>query len=137
MRDQMAAPGEMIRLTIDPKKGPSRKFTIMARILEFTSGQKLKLEILGDSHERLNKLFDHITWTIEISPWTDGPLRNGKLPKSKVTAISEVHTCHWRSRLFGRIAEKILLNQTFYPNVLALSGLELPSEPGLTSPTDN
>jgi hypothetical protein len=137
MKDQTATPGEVIRINIDPKKGQAHKFVIMTRVLEFIPNQKLKLEVTGDSHDRLKKLFDRIVWTIEIAPWTEGPLRNGKLPISKVTTISEVHTCHWRSRFFGRIAEKILLNQTFYPNILALSGLELPSEPGIVSPSDN
>jgi hypothetical protein len=130
-QDQQASPnwlvktGSQVQIKIDPKKGQRKKFEILGEVTEYEPSRKLQLRIKDDSSGRLNKLFDDIYWNIEIRPRpasNSGKNSEGSLIKATITA----HTKHWRSRLFGRLAEKILLNQIFYPNVLKLAELKQP-----------
>ncbi len=112
--------GSVLLLKIDPQKGLHKKFELKARVEEYEENDQkhiLQLKIIQDSSERLTRLFDDLDWKIEILPHGTGSLIQGT-----VTA----HTCHWKSRLFGQFAEKILLNQIFYPNLIQLSELRQP-----------
>jgi hypothetical protein len=110
--------GDVITLAMDPKKGPSKCFSLKAEVTEYRPAHSLSLKIIDDSSHRLTLLFDRLEWKIELEPKPSG----GSWIRS--TAIA--HTHHWRSRLFGAIAEKILMHQVFYPNVLKLATLMQP-----------
>jgi hypothetical protein len=43
-----------------------------------------------------------------------------------IHAQEMAHTRYWKSRFFGRIAERILMNQVFYPDIIKLSQLDHP-----------
>ena len=109
--------GAHLELQIDSKKGKWKRFSLKAKVLEYTPGQILRLQILDDSSKRLTRLFDSLEWTIELQPKAQG---------SWVKGTVSAHTRHWRSRFFGQVAEKILLNQVFYPNLVKLSELRQP-----------
>lgn len=109
--------GSIIVLDMDPHKGSKKRFQLTAEVTQYLPGRSLGLKILQDSSGRLTRLFDHLEWNIEIRDQGKGSLISG-------TVIA--HTHHWRSRLFGQIAEKILLNQTFYPDLVKLAELKHP-----------
>jgi hypothetical protein len=109
--------GSLLSLAIDPKKGLKKKFNITVEVLHYSPGKDLHLKILKDSSGRLTRLFDSLEWIIHFQPKDSGSLIQGT-----VTA----HTCHWKSRLFGKIAEKIILHQVFYPNIVKLAELKQP-----------
>jgi hypothetical protein len=109
--------GDVLKLNIDPKKGMSKAFELTARVTEYKPGQKISLAILDDSTGRLTRIFDKVIWTIELKSHPKGTLIFGE---------ATAHTCHWRSRLLGKMAEKILLNQIFYPNLIQLAQLRQP-----------
>jgi hypothetical protein len=109
--------GSLLKIRIDPKKGERKKFELTAKVVNYLPGKKLDLALVEDSTGRLTRLFDHLNWNIEL------------IQTEKGTHIRETTTAttrHWKSRLFGRIAEKILLNQVSYPNILKLAELKQP-----------
>jgi len=109
--------GQLVILNVDPNKGPRRRFSLTAQVSEYQPGRVLELQVLKDSSGRLTRMFDDLRWKIQIEPKDSGSILRGT-----VTA----HTAHWKSRLFGRIAEKIILHQVFYPNLIQLSELKQP-----------
>ncbi len=109
--------GSQLTLKIDPKKGPKKKFDLQAEVIESIPSRLLHLKITGDSSGRLTHLFDRLEWKIEIDPTEQG---------SSIHGIALAHTRHWRARLFGRLTEKILMNQVFYPNLIQLADLKQP-----------
>ncbi len=109
--------GTVVTLKIDPKKGQRKRFELQAQVLDYVPARLLRLRITDDTSGRLTRLFDNLEWTIEIEPTAKG---------SSIRGIAQAHTRHWRSRLFGRLAEKILMNQVFYPNLIQLADREQP-----------
>ncbi len=80
----------------------------------------------------LIRLFDHLEWRLDFFPSPQG--KEGGV----IHASAIAHTRHWRSRFFGRIAEKIVMNQIFYPDLVKLAELKQPfsdlEESGVRSP---
>lgn len=109
--------GSILELQMDPKKGQSKKFKLTAEVTEYRPGELIQLKILDDSTGKLTRLFDTLEWKVEFLPNDQGSLIRG---------TAKAHTRHWRSRFFGRIAERILMNQVFYPNLIKLSELRQP-----------
>lgn len=112
--EQKAHAGALLEIQVDPGKGAHRKFQIAARITRYEPGKALELEVLDDSSGKILKLFDHLSWKIELSEDTQNKL-------VVIHGTETAHTTHWRSRLFGRLAPRVLLNQLFYPNLLVLA----------------
>lgn len=123
--EQFIRTGSWVRLSIDPKKGKWKKFDLVIEILEYVPGERVRMRVLEDSKARLTGLFDSLEWKVEWKPQGAGVLLHGE-------AVG--HTAHWRSRLFGRIAQRILMNQVFYPDLFKLAELSQPVfRPGSTS----
>lgn len=104
--------GSTILLSMDPKKAMSRPFELTARVERYVPGRVLDLKILSESTGKLFRLFDHIEWRIDVLPEGQGSLVRG---------TETAHTSNWRSRLFGTIAERILMYQIFYPDLVKLA----------------
>ncbi len=121
--------GSRVLLHFDPKKALKAPFDLTAEISEYIPGKKLSLKIIEDSTHRLTRILDQIEWSVEILP---GP--KGSLIRGTATA----HTLHWRSRLFGRLSQRILMNQIYYPDLMKLAELTQPfvieSGPQIPSP---
>jgi hypothetical protein len=110
----VAATGARILLKMDPHKGAHRRFEIIGRIVSYDPGRKLVIDIENESSGRLMRLFDRLTWSVEL-------LREGSTSATLLIGHETAHTANWRGRLFGRIAERILLNQAFYPDMIVFA----------------
>lgn len=109
--------GTRLSLLMDPGKALSKRFEITARVKKYIPGKVLSLEIENDSTNRLSHIFKNLVWTLEFIPNGTGTLIRGH---------ASAETCHWRSRIFGRIAERVVMNQVFYPNLIKLAELRQP-----------
>jgi hypothetical protein len=78
-------------------------------------GKRIALRITHDSKNRLTSYFDRLDWVVEVAPGSSG--------HALLKAEASAHTSHWRARLFGRIADQILMNQVYYPDVFKLARL--------------
>ena len=116
--DQTVAPGEIIQLSIDPKKGPWKKFDVWVRVQQYVPNERLTLVVQRDSKDKLVRLFSEIEWTVEIKPRPEGG--------AYVIGSGRAKTAHWRTRLLGALAEKIVMNQAYYPDLIALAGIRQP-----------
>ncbi|MCM2279760.1 MAG: hypothetical protein NDJ89_16930 [Oligoflexia bacterium] len=106
--------GSRLKLRIEPPKKPWKRFELTARVIAFVPGQRLALRIEEDSTERLTRLFDRLEWRVEVLP--------GQAPfASLVRGVASAHTASWRARLLGTIAERIVLHQVYYPNLIQLA----------------
>lgn len=104
--------GDHLKLFFDPKKGPWRKFQIDVEVLNYRPNEFLHLRVLGDSKGKLNQILSRLEWKIELVP-------SG--PTALVRGMASARTTHWRSRLIGILAERILMNQVFYPDLIAFA----------------
>jgi hypothetical protein len=109
-----AKPGQAVKLVIDPHKGPSRKFEILGQITECVPGRKLSIHLLSESSGKISRMFSSVDWDVELTPSND------------VVGRERVRTQSGRARFFGRVAPKILLNQIFYPDIIALAAIAMP-----------
>jgi hypothetical protein len=127
---QSAQTGALVEFVVEPREQKQRRFIIQAEIEDYVPNQKLSLRLLSESSGKLQAQFQNLRWTIEIVSGTPHgapglgkqPTENGTLIRGTLTA----ETRSWRSRLFSRVAERILLNQIFYPNLTALAELKEP-----------
>jgi hypothetical protein len=127
MKDQILVPGAWIRFWMDPKKGKYKKFELLAVVKEYTPLKQMTLRILQDTSGRLTRLFSLIEWKIELIPASPGHT-------AQIRGTQTVRTRHWRSRLFGRLAERIYMNQVFYPDLMTLGKITLPTYPNPFGP---
>ncbi|MGZ3687196.1 MAG: hypothetical protein ACXWP5_15460 [Bdellovibrionota bacterium] len=117
MADQVVMRGSLVRLYVDPHKGRWKKFEVNAAVTDYVPNQRIQMHFLNDTKGKINRLFDRLDWTITIEK------RDGK---TWLHGVADAHTCHWRSRFFGRVAEKILMNNVFYPDLFKLAELKRP-----------
>lgn len=111
----------ILRLHFNNRKSPWSAMQITARVLE-VSPTRLILSIIKDSKGKLSQLFNHLEWEIELLPENTATQSSGSTtPKVRVIGKAQAHTANWRSRLFGALTEKILMNQVFHPNIIQLA----------------
>jgi hypothetical protein len=115
IRDWILKPGAVVELSMDPKKGPWKQFILLTVITQYMPKKELSINVLKDSSGKLNTVFSKLDWKIEFEPQSKGTL---------IRATVSARATHWRSKLFGTIAKKILLTQVFYPDLLKLAGLK-------------
>jgi hypothetical protein len=114
--EQKINPGSVIELTFDPQRGPWRKFNVTVQVTQYVPNQMIQMKVMKDSNHKLTRLLDDLEWKVEILPAVTGA---GSLVRGTATA----RTAMWRSRLFGKLFEKILMNQVYYPDIIHLAGL--------------
>lgn len=114
--------GCILNLRIDSHKAFKKPFDLEFEVTEFDPSHKIVLKLLKDSSGKLTRLFDRLEWRLE---WEPEPSKNSRY-KSRVTGVVTAHTQHWKGRFFGRISEKILMNQVFYPDLVKLVELRQP-----------
>ncbi|MEO5969787.1 MAG: hypothetical protein ABIQ95_07640 [Bdellovibrionia bacterium] len=109
--------GSILKLEINSHRFLAKPFELIAEVMEYQPSHTLHLNIINDSSGRLTRLFDRLEWRLDFEAKEGGAM---------IHAQEMAHTRHWKARFFGRIAERILMNQTFYPDIIKLSGLQHP-----------
>ena len=117
MRDQTALTGEWLRLWFVPTAKEWKRFQIEAEILEYTPKTRLIVHFTSDSKGKISKLFSSLIWKVELEPRSGG---------THIRAEIRGMTQGWRARFFGRVAERILMNQVLFVNVQKLAELKQP-----------
>jgi hypothetical protein len=108
LSDQRLVKGALVKLVIQPHKGEIRgSFDLLLSVADYVPGKLAILRLANDQSGRISRLFDHLEWKIELEP-------------GLIRGTETAHTRHWRARLFAALSQRILMNQLFYPDVMAL-----------------
>jgi hypothetical protein len=117
LSNQKPVQGALIRLEIQPHRGEHRgSFDLLLKVADYVPGKFVTLKLAQDQTGRITRLFDSLEWKIEFLP---GVIRG----------TETAHTSHWRSRLFAALSQRILMNQLFYPDLMALGQFTQPLSP--------
>lgn len=120
--------GGLVRLTVDPKKGDWKRFTLDLRVNENEpregGGRRLALEFVSDSKNKLRPMFSDLRWEVEVMPGSGRKGSDHAKELSIVRGTIHARTNSWRARLFGRMSPRILLNQALYPDLIGLAEIE-------------
>lgn len=114
IKDQFLGLGVPLRFTLEPKQQSWRKYTIETKVIAYDPGHSVQLELVHDSTGKMEKLFKNYQWRIEILPPESG--KTG----ARVQGQAFATTRSWRGRVLGALAEKILMYQSYYPDLLQL-----------------
>lgn len=117
MRDQTALTGEWIRMWFVPTKKEWKRFQVDANILEYTPKKRLIVHLISDSKNKISKLFSSLIWKVELETRP-----NGTRIRTEIRGMTQ----GWRARFFGRVAERILMNQVLFVNASKLAELKQP-----------
>lgn len=112
--DQILVKGALVQLEIQPHKGEHRgSFQLEFQISDFVPNKFVSMKLVKDQSGRIAKLFDRLDWKIELLP-------------GSIRATETAHTRHWRSRMMASLAQRTLMNQLLYPDVMALGQFTQP-----------
>ena len=117
LNSETLKPGARVELNIVPKRAMAKPYQVEVEVLEYKPGSNLRLRILKDSSNRLTDLFENLEWNIALHPDPKG---------SRIEGSSLARTNSWKSRVFGLIAQKILMHQAFLPDLVKLADLRQP-----------
>lgn len=109
---QLTTPGALILLKVNSGRGYSGPFEIVLQVTRLVPGSFLELKVLDESTGRLFHYFGSIVWRIEL---------HREDHATRIIGTESVRTANWRSRVFGRIARKIMMSQIFYPDLIKLA----------------
>jgi len=112
--------GTEIEFKIENPEKQWKRFQLWASVIDYQPGKLIHLRFLRDSTGRISKLFFPLEWQVELKPEGSGTLILGTLV---------ARTANARARFFSGIAERVLLNQVFYPDLLKLAEFKPPSDP--------
>jgi hypothetical protein len=111
--------GQKWVLQMDAHRPLKKPFQLTVEVQDFVPLHHLRLKLLDDSSGKLTRLFDVLEWDVELLPAAGGP-------GSVLVGRARAHTHHWKARLFGRLVERILMNQVVYFDLMKLSELRHP-----------
>lgn len=116
--NQALASGTELNWIMVPKKQSWRKFELSTRVTSYEPNRWIEIQFEKDSKEKISKMFDLIKWKVELLP-----TEQASGSKTLIRGTLVAHTRNWRSRLFGRLNSRTLLNQIFYPDLFKLADL--------------
>jgi hypothetical protein len=114
------ARGEEIELTIIPKGQTWKTFTMVLKVLDYKPGQFIELAMIRESTGKIMKLLSQMRWRIE---WVAESEKS-----TRIRAVVQARTASWRSRLFDKIARRMMMNQVFWVDLNALAELSEPKD---------
>lgn len=115
--NQTAEKGALIRLEIRPHKGERRgSFELLVEVTEQVPQKLITMRLIQDGSGRIHKVVDGLEWRIELLA-------------GKIRGTATARTRHWRSRVISALSQRVLMNQLFYPNVMALGLFTQPRPP--------
>lgn len=115
--------GSVLEFEVEPPQKKWRRFTMRVQILQFASTE-IRMKIIDDSRELFKKLVSDLEWGVTLEPKSDG--------KILILGRASARTETFKGRIFGRLSERILLNQLFYADLEALGRGLQPSQDAFT-----
>ncbi len=121
LREQKLTVGATLRLEIEPPGKEWKRFTVDFLILEIDPNKSFRLRFTKDSSGKMDQLFSELEWTLRIEPALMGQKEKNILSGvfGELTGV----TYSKRSRFFGTLSEKILLNQIFFFDLIKLASV--------------
>lgn len=118
--------GQLARFRIEPKGKEWKRFQIMGEITQVEPGRKLAFRMTDESSGKTMRLLSDFTWAVSIREATEAEKLAGH--RSFVRGEATAVTKNGRSRFFGRIASKILMNQIYQIDLVRLANFEANQE---------
>lgn len=120
--DQEAKTGALVMLNFDPGKGARKRFRLLVQVAEYVPRKSITLRLARDETTKIVRMVEGLEWKIEFKP---GPSPG----ETRIWGTATARTRSWRGRFFGNLSERILMNQLFYPDVMALGLFTQPVGP--------
>jgi hypothetical protein len=117
--------GDYLRLGIDTKRLHGQ-YNVTLLVQDYKPRERLLLHVVGDSKNSLTRIFDRLDWQIDFAQGTGTDPKTGQKIETMLVGTASAHTHHWRARVFGKFAPKIILNQVFYPDLMILAEINDP-----------
>lgn len=114
--------GATVELTLIPRRGRSLQTYLILKVLEYQPGKVLRLQLMDDSTGRLTQLFSDMEWALRFVPKEEPK----GATQTMIEGMAVAHTQNWKARLFGRLAEGIVMYQVFLPDMIKLAYMQQP-----------
>jgi hypothetical protein len=120
---QSLTQGAQVKLFIEPPQKQWKRSELLVEITEAVQGHKIAFKLLSDSKDKLTSIFSQYTWEVRIQPHPSHPKF-----KSEIIGEGLATTSSPRSRFFGRLNEKLLMNQLYPFDLIKLGTFDLQKE---------
>lgn len=115
-------PGMHATLRMEPKGKEWKRYELRAEILAVKPGESVSFRLLPESRGKMTKILADYEWSFSIADAPEAMKTRGYL--SSVEGESKARTLTPRARFFGRVAAKILMNQTYPIDLARLANFE-------------
>lgn len=115
-------PGMRVTLKMEPKGKEWKRYELRAEITEVQPGKSVSFRLLPESQGKVAKVLDSYEWSFGVGAPSDD-LRAKKY-QGMVSGTAKAHTLTGRARFFGRIASRVLMNQTYPVDLVRLANFE-------------
>ncbi len=118
--------GQLARFRIEPKGKEWKRFQIMGEITQVETGRRLAFRMTDESSGKTKRLLADFRWGVSVREATEAEKLAGHraFVRGEATAVTK----NARSRFFGRIAAKILMNQIYQIDLVRLANFEANQE---------
>lgn len=114
--------GMRATLRMEPKGKEWKRYELRAEIIAVKPGESVSFRLLPESRGKMTKILGDYQWSFSIADAPEGLKTKGYL--SSVEGESSARTLTPRARFFGRVAAKILMNQTYPIDLARLANFE-------------
>lgn len=115
-------PGMHVTFKMEPKAKEWKRYEIRAKVLSVNPGQSIAFRLLPESQGKVTKILGNYEWSFSVIDATEKMKARGYL--SAVSGDAKASTLTGKARFFGRVAAKILMNQTYPVDLARLANFE-------------
>ena len=111
--------GAEILFEMEPRGKEWKRYTVRGKVIAFVPGRRVRLALMEESTGKTTRLLDHLEWEFSILPaegrWKD------KNYLSVIHGEARADTKNFRSRFLGRFADRGLMNQIYWIDLVRLA----------------
>lgn len=116
---EIPALGTQIRFEIEPRGKEWKRYTLLAKVIAYEPGKKIRFLLLEESTGKTTRLLRNIEWEVSVHG-SDGKWEKKGYPSVVHGEIQgETRTSH--ARFLGRIADRSLMNQVYWIDLVRLA----------------
>lgn len=115
-------PGMRVTFKMEPKGKEWKRYEIRGEVTAIQPGQSITFRLLPESQGKVTRVLGNYEWSFSIIDSDEILKSRGYL--SAVAGESKARTLTARARFFGRVAAKILMNQTYPVDLARLANYE-------------